>query len=381
MRKPFHPGTGTPPAYVAGREMERERIGEALEFTTAEADSRGRVPETEPPIVIMGPRGVGKTLMLGLSIKKAEELGVRPIRLTSKMITRHHELMLERITPPRNWKRVLSKIPGKAEVGVGPLSAGYTPSIHRIQSLLVEALELAVKDKPVLLVVDEAHSIPAEELGYLCETVQDLIYTGHRITMILAGTPGLSERLMNIEATFMERSRKLWINLLSEKQTSDAFSLGLKAVGMKVEKNALSKLVKWSNRYPYFIQLVGEAAWYCATKAGRKAVNLSDVKTGIASVTAVRNNFYQTRFSELVKDELDSHALQVIKLHRSNKKKGLVEKKLVTGLAESNESMDFKEAYSVYQRLFDLGFIYYNGEFLEPGIPSLFDYVVDRANP
>ena len=63
---PFHPGTGTLPDHLAGREQEQALLKQSLAAIAGPRESdygplRGEVP---PPLKIVGSRGVGKTALL-----------------------------------------------------------------------------------------------------------------------------------------------------------------------------------------------------------------------------------------------------------------------------------------------------------------------------
>jgi hypothetical protein len=73
IRNPYAPGAGTPPPELAGRDDLRESIRVALERVR-----RGRPAKS---VLMVGLRGVGKTVLLDRMRKDAEGTGIHTIRV------------------------------------------------------------------------------------------------------------------------------------------------------------------------------------------------------------------------------------------------------------------------------------------------------------
>ena len=75
--------------------------------------------------------------------------------------------------------------------------------------------------------------------------------------LVLAGTPGLPERLGTMNASFWSRlgEGRLGIGLLSDAAGRAALVEPLAAHGVSIDADALATVVEESQRYPYFIQL------------------------------------------------------------------------------------------------------------------------------
>ncbi|MGE4506253.1 MAG: ATP-binding protein, partial [Desulfovibrionaceae bacterium] len=67
IRNPFVPGAGTPPAKLAGRDELLERTRVTLE--------RVRLGKSAKSFIVVGLRGVGKTVLLNEVLRTAEALG------------------------------------------------------------------------------------------------------------------------------------------------------------------------------------------------------------------------------------------------------------------------------------------------------------------
>src|SRR5207244_2112677 len=73
VRNPYSPGAGTPPPELAGRDELRETIRIAVERVRAGRPSKS--------ILMVGLRGVGKTVLLDRMREDAEAAGIHTIRI------------------------------------------------------------------------------------------------------------------------------------------------------------------------------------------------------------------------------------------------------------------------------------------------------------
>ena len=73
IRNPYAPGAGTPPPELAGRDEIRETARIALE--------RARVGRSSKSIVMVGLRGVGKTVLLDRIKQDTESDSIMPVSI------------------------------------------------------------------------------------------------------------------------------------------------------------------------------------------------------------------------------------------------------------------------------------------------------------
>ena len=372
---PFAPGFGTRPAYIAGREDQREAISDILgEISGTTAKNKPKSMDV-PTLVLVGPRGVGKTVLLREAEDVAERLGIHHAMLYSSTLTGPDERLAKKITPNGTIQKMADAIPIQLTL---KFSDKTSLSVFRKESVnkeLQELLEEKMAKKPVLLVVDEAHDIEFETLKLFCIMIQDLQSKRFPLAVVFAGTPGLENRLTGKGKTFMERAAYIDLNLLSKAQTTDAvqrgFELGIKAIS----KPLVKKIVEWSDCYPYFVQLLGWKVWKVAEKKNSDKIHPTDINLAIKHVDGVREKFYGRRYAELSGLSVLHEAARVAKLSK-RLSGGLSSTKLQSGLLKEFKGMDAAAAKEVERKLMDLGFIYRDGALLLPGIPSFFDYVL-----
>ena len=75
VRNPYAPGAGTQPPELAGRDELREKVRVAQE--------RARIGRSSRGTVMVGLRGVGKTVLLDRMLSDAESVGICAARIES----------------------------------------------------------------------------------------------------------------------------------------------------------------------------------------------------------------------------------------------------------------------------------------------------------
>ena len=290
MRKhnPFTPGFGEEPPHLAGREIEQNTLTETLHRMIDRGKGRS--------IVMYGPRGTGKTVLLNWLEDECNKEGVVPIKATPARKLRSIEDLPELLLPENKLR------PGKVVAGIGPVKAewdmGSPASMAKLESSLIDEC----RSTPRVLLLDEAHNLKPD-------TCQDLLTLAQEVAgkapflLVLAGTPGLHPLLMSVGATFVERSQMMGIGRLDEKGAAEAISKPLQQDGISIEENALSRVVADAQLYPYFLQLWGRALWDVAAERDADRLTDADMERAMSSIQAERNRFYTSRYLTMLDDE------------------------------------------------------------------------------
>ena len=243
---PFRPGPGGLPPYLAGRESEqalcRALLGDLQD---------GLAPPRE--IVLHGPRGNGKTVLLAwLQQKAAAYPGVDVLRLTPADIPNEAKLV-ERLLPA-SWLQRLTP----EEVSVRGIT--WRPG-QRNPPPLDHALEARARKKPLVLLLDEAHTLD-ERVGCALLNASQKIGRDLPFLLVLAGTPGLRSHLNSMNASFWNRAERRAIGRLDSEATAAAIREPLESERIAIDgPNALEHVVRESHGYPYFVQVWGQALW------------------------------------------------------------------------------------------------------------------------
>lgn len=247
----FTPGRGKQPPYLAGRNAEQRALLELL--------ARLRKGEgADRDVVVIGPRGNGKTALLRWFERQCAENGTgaqRPdvVWLTPDDIESADKLTLL-LTPPDGWREYLPD-----EIEVGPATLGKLKWRFGSESrLLTQVLIDRCKKKPLVLLLDEAHTLDPK-IGRVLLNTSQKVSSMAPFLLVLGGTPGLEQRLNEMKATFWSRSQILGIERLDPASTRAALVEPFRKHGIAVEESVVDHVIADSQGYPYFLQCWGEA--------------------------------------------------------------------------------------------------------------------------
>ena len=290
---PFTPGAGLSPPYLAGRDEEQRQIGELLAATQRDGAAA-------PDLVLFGPRGTGKTVMLAWikeqirgqnrsdSPFRHKELDAGELPGSQRDIVR--ELLDVRIDIGRP-----DKVEGEA--GIGPVRGRGSWSLEQTATSMYEALVTECARQPIVIVMDESHIANPQGCGALLRLSQKLKTDGVPVLTVLAGTPGLIDVLKAADATFAERSHVISLGLLDPASSRSAIEIPMRQGGIAAGEAVLEAVAQDSQGYPWFLQLWGRALWLSSTESGRRELIGEDVERARKQVEIHRRGMYEFRFS------------------------------------------------------------------------------------
>ncbi|OGA00629.1 MAG: AAA family ATPase [Betaproteobacteria bacterium RIFCSPLOWO2_02_FULL_62_17] len=315
VRNPFAPGAGTPPPELAGRDELRETVRIALD--------RVRLGRPTKSILMVGLRGVGKTVLLDRMREDAEKVGIQTMRVEapeSRSLPailapqiRQALLRLSRNEQAKDFaKRALRGLAGFAkalklkyqdiEVGFDfdpePGLADNGDLEHDLQALLEASGEAAQKAGTALVIfVDELQYVEENELAALITALHRAAQRRLPVVLVGAGLPQLRGR-MGRAKSYAERLFDFpEIGPLSPAAAQTAIAKPAEAEGVKVNGDALERIVHETHGYPYFLQEWGKHAWDIARLS---PITLGDVAAASTSaVAALDESFFRVRFDRL----------------------------------------------------------------------------------
>ncbi len=315
IKNPYAPGAGTPPPELAGRDELRESVRIALE--------RVRAGRPNKSILMVGLRGVGKTVLLDRMRDDAEASGIQTIRVEapeSRSLPailapqlRQALLRLSRNAAAKELaQRALRGLAGFAkalklkyqdiEVGFDfepePGLADNGDLEHDLQALLEVAGAAAKKAGTVLAIfIDELQYVEEEELAALITALHRTAQRSLPVVLVGAGLPQLPGR-MGRAKSYAERLFNFpQIGPLSPEAARIAIAKPALDQGAKVNDDALQRIVQETHGYPYFLQEWGKHAWDAAVAS---PITLRDVEQASQSaIAALDESFFRVRFDRL----------------------------------------------------------------------------------
>ena len=369
---PFKPGAGLLPPYLAGREKEQAIIREKIDEL-----SDGIAPSDD--ILMYGPRGMGKTALLGwikeeVNKGDSKDNAIRTSRVTPGKLTSPADMWNQLL--PDNWIR--RRLPNKVRASVIALAATWEARGTSNQ-VLESALIKKCNKQPLVFLVDEAHTMDPD----LCRGLLNLsqVVRGEApFLLVLAGTPGLRAFLNSVNASFSERSTMLGIGRLGEEATADAIEKPLQEDGITIAPDALQKVVQDSQQYPYFIQRWGKALWDEAKKTNSTRLTGEQVEIVAPAIDSFRQDLYAERRTKLSQKGLLSAAYVIAEAFQDTQRVsegalGL----LIQDLLPADKADD-QHATSVLQALISMDFVWRppGTDLCEPGVPSLMTYILNK---
>ena len=315
ISNPFAPGAGIRPPALAGRDELRETARIAI----------ARIARDRPAksLLMVGLRGVGKTVLLDQIRDDAEACGADCIRIEAPekrslpaLLAPQLRLALLRLS--RNDKakavaqqglRALAGFVGALKIRFADIEVGLDfdpePGLadngdleHDLQALFeVVGRAAAEADTTLVLFIDELQYVAEAELAAL---ITALHRTGQRqlpIVLVGAGLPQLRGRMGNAKS-YAERLFDFpFIGPLTDRDAEQAIEQPILDERAAIEPEATAKIVEQTRGYPYFLQEWGKHAWDCAAQS---PIDCADVdNASILAIAALDEGFFRMRFDRL----------------------------------------------------------------------------------
>ena len=372
---PFRPTHGSPPAHLAGRDEERARIGVFLDRI-----SRGEEPRSL--ILVWGPRGNGKTVLLADARRRAEALGIEVAEILPSETGGGGMVGVRRRRGGRGGEIRGSLRVGVAGVGsveVGGGSKAAAPSL----STLFDG-----RRRPLLVVVDEAHTLEPAAARHLLNLQQSARVDGAPVLVVLAGTPDVKDVLAKSGATFWSRLGEGGVpaDLLGEQAVAEAVLRPFADRGVGADAAAAARVAAACSGYPYFTQCWGSALWRALKERQDEGdatlrVDMAAVARAEPAFEAMKQEHYGRLYRELLGGRLlpCAYAAALRLARDGGLRSGELLRAVEDGLEADGRPAGFDEVMEAERRLRHGGFVWQEGgrETADwtPGIPSLATHV------
>lgn len=321
VKNPYAPGAGTPPPELAGRDQLLSEVRIALERTC-----HGRSAKS---VLMVGLRGVGKTVLLDRMRSDAEAAGLRTLRIEAPesrslpaMLApevRLALLTLSKIDQAKDLaQRALRALSGfvsalKPKVSYGDIEVGIDfapePGLadngdleHDLQALLEATGQAARAAHTVLaMFVDELQYVKEEELAALITALHRTSQRLLPVVLVGAGLPQLRAR-MGRAKSYAERLFDFPdIGALPREAARIAIEKPAADLGVRYDQGALDRILQETQGYPYFLQEWGKHVWDFAEKS---PITERDVRAASTlALATLDESFFRVRFDRLTPAE------------------------------------------------------------------------------
>ena len=336
LTNPFSPGAGSPPPELAGRAplLEKARI------------TLGRVKNGRPEksFLLVGLRGVGKTVLLNRIREMAEEANFKTI-----FVEAHEDKSLAALLLPSLRQLLFSldrmeQVSEKVKRGFRILRSFFNGVKVKVQDIefsldvdpetgtadsgdlefdlppLFEAIAEAAADRKVAIaiIIDELQYLSENELSALIMAVHRISQRSLPLVLVGAGLP----QLVGLGGKSKSYAERLFdfplIGPLNRQDAINALQEPVKEQGVQFSDDAIEVIINKTQGYPYFIQEWGYQAWNLAAQTPidfQAACKATDT-----SIARLDESFFRVRFDRLTpreKDYLRALADLGIESHRS----------------------------------------------------------------
>jgi hypothetical protein len=319
IRNPYAPGAGTQPPELAGRDELREAARIGLERT--------RLGRSAKSLLMVGLRGVGKTVLLDVIREEAEAMGIYAIRIEApenrslpSILAPQLRVALLKLSNREAAKRLAQRALSALAGFVGALKVKYhdievgidfepEPGLADNGDLETDLVELfeavgaaAKADAACLaLFVDEIQYVKEDELAALITALHRISQRRLPVVMFGAGLPQVRGR-MGKAKSYAERLFELpEIGALSVEDAKLAIAKPANDEGVGIEPLALDTIVSQARCYPYFLQEWGKHVWDVAEGSPITASNVEVASRQV--VAALDESFFLVRFDRLTPSE------------------------------------------------------------------------------
>ncbi len=319
LQNPFAPGAGTPPPELTGRTQVLADAETAILRMKAGRSSRSAL--------LLGLRGVGKTVLLGRIGAIAADAGAKEVMIEAREARSLPELLVPRLRSvlvllsareqtyqlAKRAMAMLRQFAGTFKVTMGdveytvdalPGAADSGDMQEDLAELLVAVGEAAkVSGQPLVLLLDELQFLSATDLGALIMAMHRVGQQNLPILLYGAGLPQLAGLAGNAKSYAERLFEYPPIGPLEPEAAAMAIRIPIERQGATIHDDALQLIVEKTQGYPFFLQEWGSQVWRAAS-----CITITTADVEIATTNAVKRldtSFFKVRFDRLTPRERD----------------------------------------------------------------------------
>jgi hypothetical protein len=278
-------------------------------------------------LMLVGLRGVGKTVLLDDIRMSAEDLGIETLRVEAPenrslpgIMAPQLRTALLRLSQTekaqdlaRRGLRALAGFASSLKMKYADIEVGFdfdpepgladNGDLEQDLTTLLETVALAAReaDTAAILFIDELQYVPEEQLAALVTGLHRCAQRSLPLGLMGAGLPQLRGR-MGKAKSYAERLFDFpEVGPLSRQEAALAITQPAETEGVLIEADAVDAIVAETKGYPYFLQEWGKHAWDSAT--GSPISKQDVVLASSAAIAALDEGFFRVRFDRMTPGE------------------------------------------------------------------------------
>ncbi len=315
---PFTPGAGVTPARLVGRDDLVEAFTIAVERRSLSRPANG--------MMVYGLRGTGKTVLLNHFASIAgerewiviqAEAAKNPTTSFLERLSGKLSLHLRRLAQPsvsERTKHALGAFKGfTLEVGLGHFGVGieidpqylrpYTGDISLDMPDMLTTVAQALQERRggLAIMVDELQDLPRAELSALLMSAHESNQMNAPFLLCGAGLPSLPRVLAETKSYSERLFDFARLDVLDPASARRVLVEPVEELGEKWDDAGLQYILDSAQRYPYFLQVFGKAAW---DTAAMSPIGLDDAKVARSvGFDVLDQGFFLVRWERATKAE------------------------------------------------------------------------------
>jgi hypothetical protein len=318
---PYTPNAGAEPRYLAGREHELDAFRVLLR--------RMKKGHTDQSMIVVGLRGVGKTVLLSTFRTIAEEEG--DLVAVEAEITKHEDFghrigalvrrALFAVAPSAKWRergrraaavlrsfQITVTPQGELTAGLGGVdpAEGVADSGNLADDLtdVFVALGQAAQDhgQGVVFILDEVQFLSLREFEAVIAALHKTVQRRLPITLVAAGLPQLPE-LAGEAKSYAERLFRFpTVGSLEPDEARKALVEPARDLDVIYAEDAIEEIIAYTQGYPYFIQEYGSVVWNLAESSPIAKAVVEDARDSVEA--KLDESFFRVRADRTTNAEL-----------------------------------------------------------------------------
>ena len=310
---PYAPGAGLQPPELAGRDRLLEDAAIDMDRVLNRRPTKG--------MMLLGLRGVGKTVLLNRLHSMAEQKGFRTAKVEApeggmlpqllapelRQVLYSLDLQASAGHKVRQAASVLRNFVAAFKVKIGDIEIGIdqargeadTGNLEQdLPDLLVAVCEAANERSVALgIFLDEVQYLSPEELASLIVACHEVAQRNLPLFFVGAGLPQIAALSGNAKSYAERLFTYPQVGQLDADAARAALVHPAKNEGVDFQADAVEEILRVTERYPYFIQEWGFQVWNSAPGSPIQFAHVQQATPGI--IAHLDANFFRVRFDRL----------------------------------------------------------------------------------